>query len=132
MAKKLAILLVLLAPLLMAQDIVYKTSAIVEWDAVTQLGNGDPIPAGWTVEYEVFLSDPETSIGTIAQTEIDISVTWSTHRFVGIRAVMTEGDGVTIHYSDTNWSNINGVQTPDPFVLCEPQDPAVPLGLRVR
>ncbi len=130
MAKKLAILLVLLAPLLMAQDIVYTSSATIEWDAVTTLGNGDPIPVGWTVEYEIFISDPETSIGTITATEIDIPIAWSTHRYVGVRAVMN--DGTTIHYSDINWSNANGLQTPDPFILVGVQLPAVPLGLRVR
>ncbi len=114
----------------MAQDVIYTSSAVVEWDAVTTLGNGDPIPAGWAVEYEIFISDPETSIGTITATEIDIPVTWNTHRYVGVRTVMN--DGTTIHYSDINWSNVNGAQTPDPFVLCEPQGPAVPLGLRVR
>ncbi len=128
--KKIAILLILLAPLLMAQDIIYTSSAVVEWDAVTTLGNGDPIPAGWTVEYEIFISDPETSIGTITQTEIDISVTWNTHRYVGVRAVMN--DGTMIHYSNINWSNVNGTQTPDPFTLVGVQPPAVPLGLRVR
>ncbi len=128
--KKIAILLVLLAPLLMAQDIIYTSSAVVEWDAVTTLGNGDPIPAGWTVEYEIFISDPETSIGMITQTEIDIPVTWNTHRYVGVRAVMN--DGTVIHYSDINWSNVNGAETPDPFELVGVQLPAVPLGLRVR
>jgi len=130
--KKLAILLVLLAPLLMAQEIIYTDLATVEWDAVTELANGDAIPAGWTVEYEVFLEDAGTSLGTISLTEIDIPVTWNDHRKIGVRAVMTEDDGVTVHYSDINWSDINGLETPDPFVLCEVQVPAVPLGLRVR
>ncbi len=130
--KKLALLLILCLPLLMAQDIIYTSSAVVEWDAVTTLGNGDPIPAGWAVEYEVFLSDPQTSIGTITVTEIDIPVAWNTHRYIGVRSVMTESDGVTIHYSDINWSNVNGLQTPDPFTLVGVQLPAVPLGMRVR
>jgi len=128
--KKIAILLILLAPLLMGQDIIYTNSATIEWDAVTTLGNGDPLPAGWTVEYEVFISDPETSIGMITATEIDIPVTWNTHRYVGVRAVMN--DGTTLHYSDINWSNVNGAETPDPFLLVSVQGPAVPLGLRVR
>ncbi len=130
--KKIAILLVLFAPLLMGQDIIYTNSATIEWDAVMQLANGDPIPTDWILEYEVFLSDPETFIGIITETSIDIPVTWSSHRYIGIRSVMTEDDGVTIHRSDINWSNVNGAQTPDPFILCESQVPAAPLGLRIR
>lgn len=130
--KRIAILLVLLAPLLLAQDIIYTDSATIVWDAVTQLGNGDPIPAGWTIEYEVLLSDPEEVIGVVSQpTMEDIPVTWHHTRWIGVRAVTTESNG-TVHRSGINWSNINGAFTPNPFGLCSRQGPAVPLNLRLQ
>ena len=143
MAKKLAILLVLLAPLLMAQDIIYKTSAIVEWDAVTQLGNGDPIPAGWVMSYEVYVStqypvineqDPaaHTYLGATSAAQYGpITVDWYEHKAVGVRCKLIEDDGITIYYSEIGWSYVPEVTDGSPFLYVRLSLPR-PMGLRTQ
>ena len=141
MAKKLAILLVLLAPLLLAQDIVYKTSAIVEWDAVTQLGNGDPIPAGWVMSYEVYVStqypvineqDPaaHTYLGATSAAQYGpITIDWYEHKAVGVRSNLV--DGADVYYSEIGWSYVPEVTDDSPFLYVRLSlDP--PTGLRTQ
>ncbi len=139
--KKLAILLILLAPLLMAQDIVYKTSAIVEWDAVTTLGNGDPIPAGWAMSYEVYLStqypvvdeqDPaaHSLAGATAATQLGpITVDWYEHKAVGVRSKLV--DGADVYYSEIGWSYVPEVTDNSPFLYVRLSLPR-PMGLRTQ
>jgi len=139
--KKLAILLVLLAPLLMAQEIIYTDLATVEWNAVTEFANGDPIPGDHTVSYELFVSDypvvdaqnpaAHTSLGTTTLTTMDVPVTWDQHRSVGIRTILTRPD-LSVAYSGINWSDANGAETPDPFVYVGLQLPARPQSLRTQ
>ncbi len=126
MAKKLAILLVLLAPLLMAQDIIYTSSAIVEWDAVTTLGNGDPIPAGWAMSYEVYVStqypvvdgqDPTAHVylgATSAAQYGPITIDWYEHKAVGVRSKLV--DGADVYYSEIGWSYVPEVTDGSPFL----------------
>ena len=126
------LLLLLLLPLLLAIDVHYVGKATVTWDPVTTLANGDPIPAGWTVEYEVFIGDPELPLGMTPLPTFTIDVEWDSHRKVGVRTVLEEADQLTVHYSEINWSDVNGEETPVPFVLVQPQGPAVPLGLELE
>ena len=125
--KKIAILLILLAPLLMGQDIIYKSSAIVEWDAVTQLGNGDPIPAGWAMSYEAYVSDypvvapqdpaSHTMLGATSSDQFGpITIDWYTHKAVGVRCKLVEDDLVTIYYSEIGWSYVPEVTDGSPFL----------------
>ena len=74
------LLILLLLPLLLAIDVYYVDEATVTWDPVATLTNGDPIPAGWTVEYEVFLGDPEESLGTTPAPPMTVDVGWDSHR----------------------------------------------------
>lgn len=129
MKKLLAALLILLVPLLMGQDIIYTDLATVEWDAVTTFINGDPIPAGWIVEYEVLISDPMQSLGITADTTATFAVIWLEDKAVGVKTIVTENDGVTKHYSEITRSDIEGI--PVPFRLCS-ATPNPPLGLRLR
>lgn len=141
--KRIAILLVLLAPLLMAQDIIYKTSAIVEWDAVTQLGNGDPIPAGWTLSYEVYLStqypvideqDPAVHLfeGATSATQLGpITIDWYEHKAVGVRCKLVEDDLVTTYYSEIGWSYVPEVTDGSPFLYVK-LSLSPPTGLRTQ
>ena len=127
---------------LMGQTIIYKDSATVEWSAVVLLGNGDPIPVGYTIEYELYLSaypvvDPQnpaahTYLGTTSNLTFPMVIDWDDHRSVGVRTVMTESDLVTKHYSAINWSYTNGAATPDPFLYVRSQSPQLPMGLRTQ
>ncbi len=141
--KKLALLLILCLPLLMAQDIIYTSSAIVEWDAVTALGNGDPIPAGWAMSYEVYLStqypvldeqDPaaHSLAGATAATQLGpIIVDWYEHKAVGVRCKLVEDDLITTYYSEIGWSYVPEVTDSSPFLYVRLSlDP--PMGLRTQ
>ncbi len=141
MKKKLAILLILLAPLLMAQDIIYTSSAVVEWDAVTTLGNGDPIPAGWAMSYEVYFStqypvvdeqDPAAHMLLGATSAIQygpIAIDWYEHKAVGVRSKLV--DGADVYYSEIGWSYVPEVTDGNPFLYVKLSLPR-PTGLRTQ
>ena len=125
------LLILFLLPLLLAVDVHYLDEATIIWDPVTSLANGDPVPAGWIVEYELFLGDPEEALGITASPPFTVDVAWDSHRKLGVRAVLKDPLGST-RYSQINWSDVNGEMTPRPFVLVRPQDPAVPSGLELE
>ena len=142
--KKLISILILISLLACvgAQTVIYKDAAIVEWNAVVLLANGDPIPVGYTIEYELYLSaypvvDPQnptahTLLGVTSNLTFPIVIDWDDQRSVGVRTVMTETDMVTKHYSAINWSYTNGAATPDPFLYVRSQSPQLPMGLRTQ
>ncbi len=111
MKKFIIILFILICTVGYSQQLYIGTTHTIEWDAVIT-------PQG-VISYEVWLKDVE---GTeIYVTEI--SDTMYTVDISGQEGIINIGvktklvyDSIT-YRSDINWSDVNGLETPDPFVL---------------
>ena len=121
MKKLLAVLigLLLMAGVASAQWTPVHTNQItVIWLEVTTLENGDPIPAGDSVAYEVFtrkLPDgTQQSIGRTTELTSTITIPDEGEWAVGIAAIRLCADGSET-ITEINWSTVNGAATPNPF-----------------
>lgn len=128
------------------QTIQYRDTAQLSWDVVTQTavqvgidGGGEPIIEDvQTVEYEIFrepypIADRAigTMLGTTALLAFDIVVPADDLTYAyGVRTIYTTVTS-TVVYSTINWSDVNGVATPDPFLYrrLDRVLPRLPLGL---
>lgn len=128
--KKLIILILLMLPLLMAQQIVYYDNVPIAWDAVAPI-------AGSAITYEVVRAPVGAPgafeiIAEISGTEYDMPLIVEGDWIVGVRTVRTI-DGVGERYfSDINWSNINGEWTENPFVVRYYTVPPMVTNMRLR
>lgn len=113
--------------------------ATVEWDAVTVLGNGDPLPAGDTVEYVVYLAnaitdpnkDNPSEVATIPDTSHLITLNVEGSYFVGVKAVRKIADGTVVGESEVAWSDDpQYCQNGETFGLRYFQPPAAPVNMR--
>ncbi len=143
--KKIVVLLILL-PLLMcgiiAQTIFYTDQAIISWVAVTELTDDVPFGPGDVVEYELYRTPYPVVDGqnpgahtlevVISSTQFDVNVPNDGVSYAyGVRTKLTTDGGATILYSQLNWSDVNGLSTPNPFLYRHPQTvlPKAPQGL---
>ena len=143
--KKIVVLLILL-PLLMcgiiAQTIFYTDQATISWSAVTELTDDVPFSPGDVVEYELYRTpypvvdgqNPGSHIieGTVSSTSLAVNVPNDGVSYAyGVRTKLTTDGGATTLYSALNWSDVNGLSTPDPFLYRHPQtvSPKAPQGL---
>jgi len=145
MKKKIAILLVLL-PLIVcgitAQTIHYTDQATLNWDAVTELTDNTPIGPGDVMEYEVYRTPYPVVDGqnpmahviedAVSSTSLVINVPNDGVSYAyGVRTKLTTDGGATVLYSPINWSDVDGLSTPNPFLYRHPQtvSPKAPQGL---
>ena len=123
------------------QDTLYKNTALLEWEAVTQYTDTTPLLPTDTVEYEIHRStypvadrlNPDELIGMATGLSITLTIPDDGNSHVyAVRAVVITDEGQTTLYSAYNWSDLNGAATPDPFVYHAPQTkiPDIPMGLR--
>ena len=111
----------------------------IEWDAVTTLDNGDPIPAGDQIVYDVFVYNFKGSAMTQVVTDgllTSVTITFNIEgRYsAGVRVKRIVDAGTPdeeILESPVNWSNVNGVYTPNPFGLRYFINPSMPINLRI-
>jgi hypothetical protein len=121
MKRAIALALVLLvAACAFAQVVVYENSAILEWDAITQDANGDPLLPGDTVTYDVYFYDygsPPLDVQDVGQltyygstTDLSLTVVFPERRewIVGVRGTITDGGGTSGDPSAIAWSIIEG------------------------
>ncbi len=142
--KKIVVLLILL-PLLMcgimAQTVYYTDQATISWDAATELTDDTPLVG--VVEYELYRTPypvvdgqnpaAHTLEGTVSSTALDVNVPNDSVSYAyGVRTKLTTDGGATILYSAINWSDVNGLSTPNPFLYKHPQtvSPKAPQGLQ--
>lgn len=135
-------LVMMASPMVFAQNplkVVVPDQSTIGWDAVTTLGNGDVIPAGEIVGYEVYLGPHPIPAGQSpddaslymflgATTEITYLIAFPVEGvyIAGVRAVRTM-DNVD-SYSSISWStNPLRVTTPWYYVFITPY--AWPTGL---
>jgi len=101
------------------QQLYVGTSHTVAWDEVYEEG---------TISYEVWLRDANGDTYFVAETfdteyTVDIS-NYGGEMVVGVRTKQLLYD--EMFYSEYNWSDVNGEETPNPFVLL-PSSPVVPV-----
>jgi len=134
MTKKLIrilIVLLLVAPLSLAQEVHYANQISVAWNPVVDSG---------AISYQVYISpypvvdplDPDAHMLVSETTSTQAVVTFSGEgKFaIGVRT-KKEFEGETL-YSDINWSFENGESTPNPFIVGRYLPPDAVLNLRVE
>ena len=143
------ITLVFLSALVMcgltAQTVHYVEEATISWDAVTEIMDNTPILPGDTIEYELYRTPfPVVDRDNPAAHFLEGLVsTPSLHVYIpndgityayGVRTKLTTDGGATVLYSAFNWSDVNGLSTPDPFLYKHPATvlPKAPTDLRVN
>lgn len=92
----------------------YPTNQItLAWDPVTTLDGGDPIPAGMTIQYRVYIAPvldgggigtPEQKVVTNTTQQVPITFTVQGKYWVGVMSALMEGQ-VEVATSTINWSN---------------------------
>jgi len=105
--------LVLLAGVALAQTWHTANQATVAWDAVTTIDNGDPLPAGDTIEYVVYLSnaitdpnkDNPVEVARTTDTSQLITLNVEGSYFVGCKAIRKIADGTEVGESVVAWSD---------------------------
>ena len=133
---KTVLVLLLVAAAGFGQIVFHDTDFAVEWDAVTTLMDGAPLPAGVVIEYHVYISEGTvaTDLGVVVDPQIVIIPPQDNQAYsVGVITVMTEAD-TTVTESQAVWSSVGG--TPDPwmiqYLLSAGQPPAAPINLRIQ
>lgn len=132
MRKYIAIALMFVAVLACGQTIHYKTSATLQWDAVTLDSNGKPFLATDVVAYEVYIKDAAAQIlvGTTSATQLLIAFPYRTTWVAGVRVKLTDSGG-NVSYSAIAWSDIPEVcLNNSPFLYSPSGTPTRPKGLR--
>ena len=140
MKKLLAGVLMLVALAACGQTVVYKTSATLEWDAVTLDTSGQPLLPRDTIAYEVYiysgaLTDPQdvgvlTLVGTTSTTSMLITFPRRATWIAGVRVRLVDGGG-NLSYSSIAWSDVIADAGADgPFVYSPKGLPRKPAALR--
>ncbi len=93
--KKLGFIWLLLPMAVFAQEIVHTNQITIEWDAVTTLRNGDPIPAGDVISYQVSIAEdpqfPDQAIGETGELYLDYILPSEGTFIIGVRTVRNPG-----------------------------------------
>lgn len=118
--------------LVYSQEFIMANQGSVEWNAVTTLNNGDPIPVESTIKYGIYLKDQNDLITKIDETE-NLLYTYTFFvegKFVtGVSAIRYIGTEV-INESLINWADVNGASTPNPFVFMYYEKLSIPQNQR--
>lgn len=131
----LAILFAMLAVCGIGQEVIFDNSVTAAWDAVLPMG-GDEI------SYEIYLASypiserqnpiAHTLLGVTPLTAFDVAFSVEGTFAVGVRAMRRIIATDDYLYSDINWSDQDGVGTPNPFVLRYFASPAMVENLRLE
>lgn len=128
--KKIFLILLMVLPFLLGQAVVRENPVSIAWNPVAAMG-------GDAISYEVFIAPIDDkaaaeSIGLTDLTEMEISINVEGDWIVGVRTVRTITESEEILYSEINWSDENGINTPDPFFIRNYIAPAAPINLRLN
>lgn len=107
-----------------SQEAINTNQATVTWDEVVGISG--------VISYEVFVRNrvtaEEISLTFVEIPPVVVTVPSEGDWDVGVRTIR-QIDGQTL-YSVMNWSNVNGVETPNPFFLRYYIPPETPMNLR--
>ena len=124
--KKVILALLFVAAIGCTQTLTYTDAATLSWSAVTTLEDASPIPPGDVIEYEVGRSVypiadrliPEVIEGLTLTPGMAISVPQDGNTYgYALRTKRTTDGGATVLISAWNWSDVNGPETPQPFLF---------------
>jgi len=109
----LALLLTAMVPAMSLADVsTWKTAnqVTVAWDAVTALSDGRPLPAGDTIQYEVYSGTDTTKanptlITTVATTQTTITFPNEGRFLVGLKSIRRDSTTAKIGESALVWSD---------------------------
>ena len=123
--KKLYLILILIVFTVgYSQEVINTNQATVTWDEVIGMTG--------VISYEVFARNritlEEASLTFVSVPPIVVTVPNEGDWDIGVRTIR-QIDGQTL-YSIMNWSNVNGVWTPNPFFLRHYIPPVPPKNLR--
>lgn len=139
--RQLFFLLILLLPLVVFAQVQWITAnqVTIAWDAVTTKDDGTPLGPTDTVIYGIYIRDVKTAVEAKV---IEVPGITYTHTFtaegryhMGVTAIrgIDNGDGtITVTESSINWSDVDGVYTPNPFALKYFINPSMPENLHVQ
>lgn len=117
------VLAILSSSIFAEPQIVNENSITIEWDAVTTLLDGSPLPTGETISYRVFMASdttmPDTLVGETMDTFIVINFPTEGKYNIGVVAVRATG-GIEI---ESTWAIME---------VEYKQLPAEPTSLRIR
>lgn len=106
---------------------------VLQWDPVTTMVDGTPLPAGATVRYRIFTKPaPEgqqTEAGIASTTSFTLTFATEGRYFVGVMAERLV-DGTIVATSTVSWSNVAEVTGGNPFGIQYYGVPANPKNLR--
>ncbi len=128
--RKILLIILICLPLLLGQTVVRQSSVDVAWDSIALI-------TGSTITYEVLrapLSD-KASLEIVGETAlITYSVTFSLEGdwVIGVRTIRTIDSNGERLLSDINWSDVDGLATPNPFFVRWYVAPDAPENLRVQ
>ncbi len=129
--KKLIIILLIMLPLLIGQVVIRQSSIDITWKASAAI-------VGSTITYEVVRAPvgDKVNLEIVGETAtIDYTISFISNEgewVVGVRSVRTvDSNGVRV-LSAINWSDENGVFTPDPFIVRWYAPADVPEDLRLQ
>lgn len=116
-----------------SQEVLYRTSATLQWNDVTTDASGDPLLPTDIVTYDIYMYDSAVGIpiqifmGNTANNELELIFPERKTWIAGVRTRIEQGDG-TIGYSVISWSNDPLVVETAPFVYApllstEPEQP---------
>lgn len=128
--KKLLLILLLCLPLLIGQTVIRDNPVSIAWDVVVPMG-------GDTISYEIFVAPlgDYASAQNVGQTDLletEVTIASEGDWVIGVRTVRTITANGEILYSDINWSDIDGLSTPNPFIVRWYSVPDAPDNLRVQ
>lgn len=128
--KKISLIILFVLPLMLGQTIVRDNPVGVAWDAVAPMG-------GDTISYEIFVAPlgdyaAAQAVGITSLLEMDVTLPGEGDWVIGVRTVRTITTNGETLYSEINWSDVNGLATPNPFIARWYADPAAPGNLKAR
>ncbi|MGB2828564.1 MAG: hypothetical protein WBC50_10290 [Dehalococcoidales bacterium] len=109
----------------------------VQWDAVTELSNGDPVPAGDIIRYKVWLKNAVTGgepveLAEIAELEYTITLNTEGKYFAGVSALRYTSENILLNESTISWSDVAECTAEGPFGIQYFLPLKLPGGLRKK
>lgn len=128
--RKVFLIVLFCLPLLLGQTVIRQNPADIAWDAVAPI-------TGSTITYEVLVASlgDKTSFTIVGETgSLLYSVTLLSEGdwVIGVRTVRTIDSNSERLLSLINWSDVDGVMTPNPFIIRYYEVPVAPENLRLQ
>jgi hypothetical protein len=124
--------LIFLSLSLAGQQVIETDTLTITWDEVLPLGDD-------TISYDIYITsypvaDRTTGIilANVAVPPFVVTAPSEGDFAIGVRTVRHYIPTNSDVYSDINWSDIDGLATPDPFILRWIEKPMAPINLRIQ